>query len=863
MPNRLSAKGKIWQLPQALEPSKELLAIAQEDLLAKILIGRGIESPEQARAFLFANHYQPTSPLELPDVDKAVARINQALANDEQITIYGDYDVDGVTATSLMVSALQKISAKVGYYIPNRASEGYGLNLKAVSILASKQRTKLIISCDCGVSNFAEVNFAKSLGIDTIILDHHALPELLPPARAIVHPKLLPDTHPLFDLPGVGVAYKVAEALLSDHNIASQSEEFLDYVTLGMIADLVPLIRENRYLVQIGLPKLIKSPRPGIQALLAQVQQSGDTDIVGFGLAPRINAVGRLSDAQAAVELLTTDDKNIAQKLSQQLQNENTKRQQICEQVLFEAEQCIADLGDLSKLNSICIYKVGWHHGVVGIVASRLVEKYNRPVFIAELDEKEGIIKGSARGINSLNLTEILKANAHLLNKWGGHKMAAGFSLAAEKGEAFRAGINSTCNQMLANKNPAPIVNIDVVLDDTSLDLFSCAKNITKLAPFGMENKKPLFYTSKLSCQKISPLGRQGKHHRLDLLDKESNKTFSCVYWNSNQVIPESDELIDIVFTPEINNFNNKERLQLVLSDWRTSVPALSVTGNVTNTNTQISAKENQENNKITAESEKISAASIAPIPIPIITEKNWVDLRHFENSTKMVSTAINTLGDKLAIFSEEAEKSLPTETFDRLSMPERQHLLIKQFPPSAAVWQQIVKASGAAKIYILGNSNTQIIDSTSLIKRLTGLLRFVVNKKSGEVEANRIATALGTTDLACALALALLRKIELIDWYSDEGTIYVEMLDSPQDSDLKQLQEYNQLEQVLKQINQFRSWCASAPLKSLQEAIFRNESGPTESHNFITAELDFTVFNTNQSNQYLDNTINKGGIAQ
>lgn len=385
------------------------------------------------RPFLSPELYSATDPFELPDVDKAIIRINQALANSEQVTIYGDYDVDGVTATSLMLTALQKISAKVAYYIPNRASEGYGLNLKAVSILASKQKTKLIISCDCGVSNFAEVNFAKSLGVDTIILDHHALPELLPPAKAIVHPKLLNDSHPLFHLPGVGVAYKVAQALLTEHGLASQTDEFLDYVTLGMIADLVPLVRENRYLVQIGLPKLLSSPRPGIKALLSQVKQSGDTDIVGFGLAPRINAVGRLADAQVAVELLTTDNSELANKLSNQLQNENTKRQQICEQVFSEAEQTISALGNVSTQNAISIYKEGWHHGVVGIVASRLVDKYHCPVFIAELDPQEGTVKGSARGTEGLDLCEILKANAHLLTKWGGHKMAAGFSLPAEK----------------------------------------------------------------------------------------------------------------------------------------------------------------------------------------------------------------------------------------------------------------------------------------------------------------------------------------------------------------------------------------------------------------------------------------------
>ncbi len=490
MQENLSAKGKIWRAPADFEPSADLLVITDHSpLLAKILLKRGIDSPDKARSFLFPEHYSQTSPHDLPDMDKAIARINQAIASNEQITIYGDYDVDGVTATSLMLTALQRLSAKVGYYIPNRATEGYGLNLKAVSILASKQKTKLLISCDCGVSNFAEINFAKSLGVDTIVLDHHALPELLPPAKAIVHPKLLNSEHPLFHLPGVGVAYKVAEGLFINHGIPEESEAFLDYVTLGMIADLVPLVSENRYLVQIGLPKLIKSSRPGIQALLSQVQQSEGTDIVGFGLAPRINAVGRLADAQVAVELLTTDDKRIAHQLSNQLQNENTKRQEICEQVLSEAEQSINNIKELSQQKAIAIYKEGWHHGVVGIVASRLVEKYHRPVFIAELDAKENAIKGSARGVEGVDLCEVLRANTHLLNKWGGHKMAAGFSLSADKGEAFCASIMSTCNRLMSNINSAPVLHLDLILQDMDFDLFASAQSINKLAPFGMENK--------------------------------------------------------------------------------------------------------------------------------------------------------------------------------------------------------------------------------------------------------------------------------------------------------------------------------------------------------------------------------------
>ena len=470
------------------------------------MLRRGINDIEKANAFLDASNYVPSLPTALPDVDKACVRISQAIADKQHITVYGDYDVDGVTGTSVLYTVLRKLGASVDFYIPNRASEGYGLNLKAVSVLASKHRTKLLITCDCGVSNFAEISLAKSLGVDTLVLDHHTMPEMLPPSVAIVHPKRLSSDHPLFDLPGVGVAYKVCEALLISKGMPEEVELLLDYVTLGMIADLVPLIRENRYLVQIGLPRLVNSPRPGIQALLGQVQKSQDTDVVGFGLAPRINAVGRLSDARAAVELMTTDDAQVADNLAKQLQIENGRRQELCDQIFAEADQMVQQKFDLTKDKAIAIYSEGWHHGVVGIVASRLVERYHRPVFIGELDIADNSVRGSARGVDGMDLYEALKANEHLLSKFGGHKMAAGFSLEAQNGPAFVSSIIQTCNKLLAKDSMKSTVDIDYSIDSSAIS-HTLVREMTQLAPFGMANKKPLMYATKLSCQSTRTLG--------------------------------------------------------------------------------------------------------------------------------------------------------------------------------------------------------------------------------------------------------------------------------------------------------------------------------------------------------------------
>ncbi len=346
--NNLSARGKVWLVPKIAAAEAELVAAAGgSELIARLLARRGFDTAAKIGAFLDSTTYTYTSPMELPDVDKAVVRLTEAISMKEHITVYGDYDVDGVTGTSVLMTVLKRLGASVNYYIPHRTSEGYGLNLKAVSILASKQRTKLIVTCDCGVSNFAEINFARSLGVDSLVLDHHTMPEILPPAIAIVHPKRLPEDHPLFHLPGVGVAYKVCEALLIEHGYPEEVESLLDFVVLGMIADLVPLIGENRHIVRNGLTALLKSPRPGMQALLGQVQKSGDTDMVAFGIAPRINAVGRLADANTAVELLTTNDASVAENIAKQLQLENSRRQDLCEKIFMEADKMVQDKIDL------------------------------------------------------------------------------------------------------------------------------------------------------------------------------------------------------------------------------------------------------------------------------------------------------------------------------------------------------------------------------------------------------------------------------------------------------------------------------------------------------------------------------------
>lgn len=813
LPATRTARGKLWRLPDFETPDDELLSMVDNNMiLARLLQRRGIKQAKQAVAFLDPKAYEPTSPMTLPDMDKAVVRINQAIELKEHITIYGDYDVDGVTATSVLLTVLKELGASVDFYIPNRIQEGYSLNLKAVSILASKHRTKLIITCDCGVSNFAEINFANSLGVDTLILDHHNLPELMPPAYGIVHPKLLSPSHPLYHLPGVGVAYKVCEAILIDRGLSEKTSDLLDYVTLGMIADLVPLVAENRYLVQIGLPRLINSKRPGISALLAQVKKSDDTDLVGFGLAPRINAVGRLAEAKTAVELLTTDDVEKAKNLAAQLNADNARRQEICERVFFEAEQVINAQVDLSKDKAIAIYKEGWHHGVVGIVASRLVEKYGRPVFIAELEKEQGVVKGSARSIEAIDLYSVLKANEQLLSKWGGHKMAAGFSVPAEKADILCRALVNTCNQLLNGKELTSSLDIDLQVEepDVSLEL---TRLLYKLAPFGMENKKPLLCLKGLICQASRRIGKEAKHHRLELKDPNSKNILEGLIWNSHGKAPGEGQVVDIVFTPEINSFNGRQRLQLVLSDWRQSLNGKDHCVPESNNHSEVPA--------VFPDLAKSAKAS-EPVNTPKLRQIVWKDVRQHSDHSAIVTRGTDKFGDQIAIFAEGVSNNAKLNLLDRLSLTPKPHLLILQFPPTLKIFQEIISLSQADTIYLLGSHSLKSADASNFLKQLLGLIRFTISKKEGKVAGEKLACAMATTKMAIALGLTMLKKLTVIDWYAEDGDIYLDLIGAPIGS-VEDMAEFRQLAETLAQIDTFRKWCATAKLKEVQLAIVPN----------------------------------------
>lgn len=585
-----------WSIYQTEKLGEDLLQIAEADtLVARLLSNRSIKDFKQAQYFLDLKNVKPSDSLEIPEMDKAFLRVQRAIDSKENIVIYGDYDVDGTTSVALLVRAFKMIGIIVDYYIPSRHTEGYGLNKKAIKNFKDAN-ADLLITCDCGISNYEEVAYANDLSLDVIVTDHHSIPENPPPSFANCNPKTLDEAHPLHWLPGVGVAYKLAELIL-DHYIKdpivsrAYSDSLLDLVALGMVADLAPLRAENRYLTKEGLKVLANTEKPGLIELMevCGIRMDPDAEHIGFGIAPRINAAGRLAEAKLAVELMITEDRTEARRLSEELDSGNKERQLLCEETFEEAMAIISETIDKDDL-CIPIAKEGWHHGVIGIVASRIVERFNLPVFIMAIEE--GIAKGSVRsitlpdeynggaGIDIFKEMQKIQEKTNLFLKFGGHKAAAGFSVKPETVKSLISEIKKHFNEELKGLDLRKTVLIDTALKLREVNS-QLLERIEKLAPYGMENPQPKFVSGSLIVKSMRTLGKDAKHLKLYLCEKlegENLKTIAsrpveAVIWNrAEEFLKQYSSInqpeITIVYTPKINDFRGEKSIQLDIKDW-------------------------------------------------------------------------------------------------------------------------------------------------------------------------------------------------------------------------------------------------------------------------------------------------------
>lgn len=512
-------------------------------LVAEVLWRRGVRDTGAARAFLDPNQHTPTPASALPDMAQAVARLTRAIARGERIRIWGDFDVDGQTATSVLLLGLRELGARVDTEIPNRATDSHGLNQAGVD-RALSDGVQLLLTCDCGIAEFALVDYANARGLDVIVSDHHDLhvahdgQALLPNAVAVVNPKRLPPDHPLAQLPGVGVAYKLVEALGDGVLPPERVRDLLDLVALGIVADLATQTADTRYLLQLGLAKLRSSPRPGIRALLTQAGLKASevgSDAISYQLGPRLNAAGRMDTANLSVELLTTDDDARALEIAQRIDALNIERRELQKRIESEALAQLETNPAIAARRVIVLHQRGWNASVIGIVASALVDRLAKPaIMIAEPEPGAGALgRASARSVPGIDIHAAIAAQSRWIVGGGGHPMAAGFAIDSAHIASFTADLDAWLAQTqqldTATGQQTSAETFAVTWDDVTIDL---AEHIEQLAPFGPGNERPQLRAEPLTVARVEALGKDSRHRAL-YLDDGAGHTLRAIWWRS------------------------------------------------------------------------------------------------------------------------------------------------------------------------------------------------------------------------------------------------------------------------------------------------------------------------------------------
>lgn len=705
-------------------------------------------------------------------MEMAVERILLAIRKQQPVCIWGDFDVDGQTSTALLVQTLGALGADVTYHIPIRAVSSHGVHIPELTEIIDRG-ANLIVTCDTGISAHESVDYAKSRGVDFVITDHHdpLLTERrasdsevrsrgtldLPDAAAVVDPKMLPDDHPLANLAGVGVAYKLAEKLLADHRPKTEdrpspvlskvegstvhglkAESLLDLVALGLIADVALLKGETRALAQKGLEALRNSQRIGLQLIAEFANQplaQATEEYVGFVIGPRLNALGRLGDANPAVELLTTHDPVRARVLAAQLEGLNSQRKLLTSQVYQAAESQLRADPSLLEQPAIVLGHPSWPGGVIGIVAGRLRERYNKPVILLNTPE-DGPARGSARSIEGVHITEAIAAQRELLLGFGGHPMAAGLSLEQENLPAFRKGLGATIEGMLgdaAYEEPSLQIDAWLPLDELSLDL---ADTVAQLAPFGAGNPSLIFASSGLRLKAVAKIGKTKDHLRLNLKD-EHGITKSVLWWNgTEEYLPESGSKIDIAYSLRASTYRGERQLTLEFKDFRVV-----------------------EEKAVEVKSKKIEV----------------IDLR--QNVEAFSRLAVQAFA--------EGDDKKKVDGFDRYGLQPSSELALYTTPPGPGELQGILERVKPQKVYLVAQ-NPPVEKIDEFLKRLAGMTKFVIAKKSGKTKISELAAStaqceatvrIGLEWLAAGGHVAIKREGDavLLSTGNNEGNQYVQ----------------------------------------------------------------------------------------
>lgn len=563
---------KIWQYYDKVD-EEEIDKIQEKfkinRLIAKVLVNRGI-TIENAEVFLNPTRHDFHNPFEMPDMEKAVNRIIKAIENKEKVLIYGDYDVDGITSTTILKQFLNERGLDVGTYIPNRLEEGYGLNCDAIEKI-SKDKYKLIITVDCGITSIEEVNLANKNGVDVIITDHHEPGENLPNAIAVIDCKRKDNKYAFKELAGVGVTFKLIQAICISLNLKEEDYlKYLDIVSIGTISDIVPLVDENRVITSLGLKLVRCTKNIGLQAIINETGYlKVDSTTISFGVAPRINACGRMGLEKKALDLLLEKNKDKVRILAKEINSYNNQRQ-LEEKKIFEEANAKIKINKLENEDAIVLEGRNWHTGVIGIVSSKITENYYKPSILISFKDDEEIGKGSGRSIEGLDLHLALTKCKDLLNSFGGHSMAVGLSVSKDDFEQFKEEFLKIVKEYDISKK-VPIIQIEsnINIDEINMDI---VKSISLLEPFGESNKMPIFAFKNLKIDSIRSLS-EGKHLKLSLRSNK-NTYINAIGFNLGEYAEEYKigDKVDVAGNLGINSFNGMETIQINIKDLKRAV---------------------------------------------------------------------------------------------------------------------------------------------------------------------------------------------------------------------------------------------------------------------------------------------------
>ncbi|MCB9435659.1 MAG: single-stranded-DNA-specific exonuclease RecJ [Anaerolineales bacterium] len=675
--------------------------------LLQILHTRGFHEPEAIAAFLAPEHYHPALPSALPDLNKAVSLLKRLLQQPSpHILIWGDFDVDGQTSTALLVESLIQLGAHIIYHIPNRQRESHGVHLASLRPLLAEHHPDLLLICDTGSAHHEAIEYAKASHIPVIVADHHELADTLPSADAFINPQRLTDTqHPLRTLSGVGVSYLLIQALYDSLGRNRESRAFLDFVALGLVADLVELVKDTRYLVQLGLNALRTTNRLGLVALcqLVDVDLAHITEQdISFKIAPALNALGRLDSATKGVELLTTRDVIRAQILAQEAVTLNRQRRHLTSQVLASAQELIEHDQTLLNWDALVLYSPNWHSGIVGIVAAQLADQYQKPTALLVVNE-EGAARGSVRSITGYHVGQALAATADILLSHGGHELAGGLAIDADHLPLLRRRLSQAFAATYSPPaTPALAVDAELSLERLSLDF---AHQVRRLAPFGPANPLPVFMTRNVKLASVAKIGKDDQHRRLTIQDTEGYRQ-AILWWQSaNETMPSGR--FNIAYTLDITTYKDAPQVQAIYQHWEQLEP---------------------------------------PTPDPLAVAE-VIDCRQGVSLDD-----IRRQEPSLTIWAEgyAAKKSpglplselTPAAALVVLTRPARyQHLI------------QAVEQVKPQRVYLIA-ATSPISDLKTFVSLLEGLLRVVVEQQGGETSITQLRERLATTEKAIRLAV-------------------------------------------------------------------------------------------------------------